>query len=169
MWWRSRKGLFKYWGGRKRGRVYGDPLAILTRLAEDPELVSDKHVKAALSGDAQATQIIARATARAFEVDIYNSHTEMGLTVSELLELFFRFEVWTELVKKNTSTSSTPPSSTESTSTESEEPTQSDTPLSALQQEMLNSGGKMWCGSAHGRAAERPLVVTPPLSTGTET
>jgi len=129
--WRAkrRRSIFRFFDGHRFREA--DPVLIAYRFDDDPEYRGDVHPEFLnpLPEDREpseeetalrknATDIIVRATRRAFGLDDWNEETG-GLPTLDVIELFSAYWEYAGLVKKNTKPSPTCAPSTAATSGES--------------------------------------------------
>lgn len=119
----DRRGMFCFNDGKSERWV--DPIQVMMAFERHPEYRADIHGKLALEGRQEAVAILIDAVKRAFLVQEYTSPSLPGLTISEMIDLWYSFYGWVDLQKKSMQFEQTFAEYTAQTQKESGKPTTS--------------------------------------------
>lgn len=97
-WLASRKRrIYRFYDGKTWRGV--DPYLTWNSLKSDPEFSLEHHPVEVDRGDHETTMKLFRAVHRAFGTKEFDGNS--GITVEEAVEIFYRFMIYVDLVKKN--------------------------------------------------------------------
>jgi hypothetical protein len=117
----DRRGMFCFNDGKADRWV--DPIQVMMAFERHPEYRADIHGKLALEGRKDAIDILIDAVKKAFLVQEYTSPNLPGLTISEMIDLWYSFYAWVDLQKKSMQFEQTFAEFTAQTQKRSEKPT----------------------------------------------
>ena len=80
---------------------YADPMMIALALQSDPGYTPE-HLRRAKTHEAASLEIVAKAAARAFQIDRLDEETGEGATMAELIGLVDAFDLWCFQLQKKT-------------------------------------------------------------------
>ena len=80
---------------------YADPMMIALALQSDPGYTPE-HLRRAKTHEAESLEIVAKAAARAFQIDRLDEETGEGATMAELIGLVDAFDLWCFQLQKKT-------------------------------------------------------------------